>query len=77
MATSRTVRQVAGGERVWRELAFRDFGVCEPAGEETAPASTPEGDAREAFGRSRGTRSVARGVTLRPPRTGAAAVVGL
>ena len=46
MATSRTVRQVAGGERVWRELAFRDFGVCEPAGEETAPASTPEGDAR-------------------------------
>ena len=31
MATSRTVRQVAGGERVWRELAFRDFGVCEPA----------------------------------------------
>jgi len=47
MATSRTVRQVAGGERVWRELAFRDFGVCEPAGEETAPASTPEGDARE------------------------------
>ena len=47
MATSRAVRQVAGAERVWRELAFRDFGVCEPAGEETAPASTPEGDARE------------------------------
>ena len=47
MATCRAVRQVAGGERVWRELAFRDFGVCEPAGEETAPASTPEGDARE------------------------------
>ena len=47
MATSRAVRQVAGGERVWRELAFRDFGVCEPAGEETAPASTPEGDALE------------------------------
>ena len=47
MATSRAVRQVAGGERVWRELAFRDFGVCEPFGEETAPASTPEGDALE------------------------------
>ena len=47
MATSRAVLQVAGGERVWRELAFRDFGVCEPPGEETAPASTPEGDALE------------------------------
>ena len=47
MATSRAVRQVARAERVWRELAFRDFGVCEPAGEETAPASTPEGDVRE------------------------------
>jgi len=47
MASSKTLRQVAGGERVWKEFAFRDFGVCEPPGEETPPSRTPYGDKLE------------------------------
>lgn len=47
MATSRALRLVAGGERMWADLAYRDFGVCEAAGDETASSCTPEGDALE------------------------------